>query len=57
MKIEKSAIYLGEQDMIDLQAILLEEDEKAALEFLKRLKKRIETLQRQHCGTPLVRGD
>jgi hypothetical protein len=57
MKIEKSAIYLTEHEMLELQGILFDEDEKAALEFLKRLKKRIEVQQRQHCGTPLVRGE
>ena len=57
MKIEKSALYLEQQEMFELQAILLDEDEKGALEFLKRLKKRIEIQQRQHCGTPLVRGE
>jgi hypothetical protein len=57
MNIEKSAIYLAEQEMLELQGIVLDEDEKAALEFVKRLKKRIELQQRQHCGTPLVKGE
>lgn len=57
MKIEKSAIYLEEQEMLELQGILLDEDEKAALEFLKRIKKRIDLQQRRHCGTPLVKGE
>ncbi len=57
MKIEKSAIYLEEQEMLELQRILLDEDEKAALEFLKRIKKRIDLQQRRHCGTPLVKGE
>jgi hypothetical protein len=57
MNIEKSAIYLAEQEMLELQGIVLDEDEKAALEFLKRLKKRIELQQRRHCGTPLVKGE
>lgn len=57
MNIEKSAIYLDEQEMLELQAILLDEDEKAALEFLKRIKKRLDIQQRRHCGTPLVKGE
>lgn len=57
MKIEKSAIYLTEQEMLELQSIVLDEDEKGALDLLKRLKKRIELQQRQHCGTPLVKGE
>lgn len=57
MNIEKSAIYLDEQQMIELQAILLDEDEKAALEFLKGIKRRLDLQQRRHCGTPLVKGE
>lgn len=57
MKIEKSAIYLTEQEMLELQSIVLDEDEKGALDLLKRLKKRIELQQRQHCGTQLVTGE
>lgn len=57
MKIEKMAIYLDEQQMLEMEAIVLDEDEKAALEFLKQLKKRLDLLQRQHCGTPLVKGE
>ncbi len=54
MNIEKSAVYLDESEMVELQGIVLDEDEKAALEFLRRLKKKIETQQRHHCGTPLA---
>jgi hypothetical protein len=57
MKIEKSAIYLAEEDMLELQGILFDEDEKAALEFLKRLRGKIEIQQRRHCGTGIVKGE
>ncbi len=57
LKIEKSGVYLDEQEMMELQAIMLDEDEPAALEFLKRLKKKIEVQQRHHCGSKLVRGE
>jgi hypothetical protein len=57
MNIEKSGIYLAEQEMLELLGIVLDEDQEAALEFLKRLKKRIELQQRRHCGTPLVKGE
>lgn len=57
MKIQKVGIYLDEQEMLELEAIMLDGNERAALEFLKKLKKKIEILQRQQCGSKLVRGD
>ncbi len=57
MKIKKIAIVLEEPDLIDLEAILLDEDEQAALQFLKRIGKRIEVQQRQQCGSPIVKGE
>ena len=57
MKIQKIAVYLEEQEVMELQAIVLDEDEKAAFEFLKRLKKKIEVQQRAQCGSKLVRGE
>jgi hypothetical protein len=57
MKIQKIAIYLDEQEILELESIMLDGDERAAFEFVKRLKKKIEILQRQQCGTKLVRGE
>jgi hypothetical protein len=57
MKIKKIAIVLEESDLIDLEAILLDEDEQAAFQFLRRLCKRIKVQQRQQCGSPLVKGE
>jgi hypothetical protein len=57
MKIERVGVYLDEQEVLELEAIALEEDATAALLFLKRLKKKIEIQQRQQCGSKLVRGE
>ena len=57
MKIEKIGLVLTEAEMVELQTILFDEDEKAALGFLKQLKKRIELQQRQQCGSALVKGE
>lgn len=57
MKIKKIAIVLEEPDLIELEAILLDEDEHAAFQFVKRLCKRIQVQQRQQCGSPLVKGE
>jgi hypothetical protein len=57
VKIQKIGLVLGELELIELQAILLDEDQEAAFQFLKRLVKRIEVQQRQQCGSPLVKGE
>ena len=57
MKIQKIAIYFDEQEIMELQAVALDEDAEAALEFLKKLKKKIEVQQRSQCGSKIVRGD
>lgn len=57
MKIQKIGVVLDESELIDLQAILLDEDQKAAFQFLKRLAKKIEVQQRQQCASPLVKGE
>lgn len=57
MKIQKLGIVLEESDLIDLEAILLDQDEQAAFQFLKQLVKKIEVQQRQQCGSRLVKGE
>ena len=56
MKIEKIAIVFEESDLIDLEAILLDQEQEAAFQFIKHLVKKIEVQQRQQCGSPLVKG-
>ena len=53
MKIQKIGVVLDESELIELQAILLDQDHEAAFQFLKRLAKKIEVQQRQQCGSPL----
>jgi hypothetical protein len=57
VKIQKIGLVLEESELIELQAILLDEDQEAAFQFLRRLVKRIEVQQRQQCGSPLVKGE
>lgn len=52
MKIEKTGVVLEEKDVMDLEAIVLDADEKGALDFVKELKRRIEVQQHSLCGTP-----
>ncbi len=57
MKIQKLGIVLEEAELIELQAILFDQDRDAAFQFLKRLAKKVEIQQRQQCGSPLVKGE
>ncbi len=57
MKIEKTGITLEVPEMVELQAILLDEDGQEALEFLKHLRNKIDVQQRKHCASKLVRGE
>jgi hypothetical protein len=48
----KLVITLDDEDMLDLQEILLDEDEKAALEFLKtRIAAKLPTKGSGHCDS------
>ena len=57
MKIQKLGIVLDESELIELEAILLDQDQEAAFQFIKRLAKKIEIQQRQQCGSPFVKGE
>jgi len=52
MKIAKTGIMLEEADMLELERIVVDADEPAALEFVKEIKRRIQVQQRSLCGTP-----
>lgn len=57
MKIQKTAVYFDEPEMTELEFIVLNEDERVALEFAKQLKKKVELQQRSQCGSKIVRGE
>ncbi len=57
MKIKKVGLVFEEADLVELQTILLDEDEQAAFQFLKRLARKIDVQQRQQCGSSLVKGE
>jgi len=46
-------ITLEEEQLIRLEEILLDGDEKAALEFLRRIKAEVEKRQKAHCKPPV----
>jgi hypothetical protein len=57
VKIQKIGVVLDESDLIEREAILLDQDQEDAFQFIKRLAKKIEVQQRQQCGSPLVKGE
>ncbi len=57
MKIEKSGLTLEVEELVEIQTIILDEDARAALEFLKHLRNKIDVQQRKQCGSKLVRGE
>ena len=45
MKLEKLAVPLDPEEMLELEAIVQDEDRDAALRFLRRLRLRIQQMQ------------
>lgn len=45
MKLEKLAVYLDEQELLELEAIVQDGDQEAALQFLRCLRQRIQQMQ------------
>lgn len=45
MKLQKLAVLLDEQELLELEGIVQDGDKEAALHFLRRLRQRIEQMQ------------
>ncbi len=45
MKLEKLAVALDEEELLELETIVQDGDKEAALRFLRRLRQRIEQMQ------------
>jgi hypothetical protein len=43
---------LSGEEVIELKMIVQDEDADAALEYLRRLKRRVVELEQKHCGDP-----
>jgi hypothetical protein len=43
---------LSPQEVVELKMIVQDEDGQDALEFLSRLRRKIEDIERRHCGDP-----
>jgi hypothetical protein len=43
---------LSNEEIIELKMIVQDEDETAALDYLRRLKRKVVELEQKHCGDP-----
>ena len=45
-------VALTAEEVIELKMIAQDEDEKAALDFVRRLRRKVLEVERRHCGDP-----
>jgi hypothetical protein len=43
---------LSSEEVIELKMLVQDEDEAGALDFLRRLKRKVVELEQRHCGDP-----
>ena len=45
-------VPLTAEEVVELKMIVQDEDEPAALDFLRRLRRKVYLIERRHCGDP-----
>jgi hypothetical protein len=45
-------LALSNEEVIELKMLVQDEDEAGALDYLRRLKRRVVELEQKHCGDP-----
>jgi hypothetical protein len=45
-------ISLTSEEVVELKMIAQDEDEAAALDFVRRLRRKVLEIERRHCGDP-----
>ncbi len=45
-------ISLTAEEVVELKMIAQDEDEQAALDFVRRLRRKVQEVERRHCGDP-----
>ncbi|MEJ5197768.1 MAG: hypothetical protein WHX53_02485 [Anaerolineae bacterium] len=48
----KIAIALSPEEVVELKMIVQDEDAPAALDFVRRLRRRVQEVEQRHCGDP-----
>ncbi len=46
------AITLSDEEVVELKMIVQDEDEQAALDFVRQLKRKVVEVEQKHCGDP-----
>lgn len=45
-------ISLSAEEVVELKMIAQDEDEAGALDFVRRLRRKVQEIERRHCGDP-----
>lgn len=45
-------VPLTAEEVVELKMIVQDEDQSAALEFLRLLRRKVQEIERRHCGNP-----
>ncbi len=45
-------VPLSNEDVVELKMIVQDEDAEGALDFLRRLKRKVTEIEQRHCGDP-----
>jgi hypothetical protein len=48
----KIAIALSPEEVVELKMIVQDDDAPAALDFARRLRRRVSEIEQRHCGDP-----
>jgi hypothetical protein len=48
----KVAVVLSAEEVVELKMIVQDEDESAALDYVRRLRRKVIEIERRHCGDP-----
>ncbi len=51
-KLAGIGVALSAEEVVELKMIVQDEDEAAALAFLRRLRRKVLEVERRHCGDP-----
>jgi hypothetical protein len=48
----KVAIVLSSEEVVELKMIVQDEDQEAALDYVRKLRRKVIEIEQRHCGDP-----
>jgi hypothetical protein len=48
----KVAVVLSAEEVVELKMIVQDEDQEAALDYVRRLRRKVIEVEQRHCGDP-----